>query len=32
MVCDNLQLVERRALRPMGIFTMMRLKRLEEAA
>lgn len=32
MVCDNLKLVERRALRPMGIFTMMRMKRLEEAA
>jgi phosphatidylethanolamine/phosphatidyl-N-methylethanolamine N-methyltransferase len=25
MVCDDLELVERRALRPLGIFTMLRL-------
>ncbi len=31
MVCDNLKVIERRALRPMGIFTMMRMKRHAEA-
>jgi phosphatidylethanolamine/phosphatidyl-N-methylethanolamine N-methyltransferase len=28
MVCDNLKLVDRRPMRPFGIFTMMRFQKL----
>jgi phosphatidylethanolamine/phosphatidyl-N-methylethanolamine N-methyltransferase len=31
MVCDDLELVEKRGLRPMGLFTMMRFRKLREA-
>jgi phosphatidylethanolamine/phosphatidyl-N-methylethanolamine N-methyltransferase len=31
MVCEDLQLVEKRGLRPMGLFTMMRFKKASEA-
>jgi phosphatidylethanolamine/phosphatidyl-N-methylethanolamine N-methyltransferase len=31
MVCDDLKLVEKRGLRPMGIFTMMRFEKLSQA-
>jgi phosphatidylethanolamine/phosphatidyl-N-methylethanolamine N-methyltransferase len=31
MVCDDLKLVEKRGMRPMGIFTMMRFHKLAEA-
>jgi phosphatidylethanolamine/phosphatidyl-N-methylethanolamine N-methyltransferase len=30
MVCENLSVTERRALRPWGIFTMMRFKKVAE--
>jgi phosphatidylethanolamine/phosphatidyl-N-methylethanolamine N-methyltransferase len=31
MVCDDLKLVERKSMRPFGIFTMMRFQKLAEA-
>ena len=31
MVCDNLRLVGRRALRPWGLFTMLRFEKIREA-
>ena len=31
MVCDDLQLIEKRGLRPMGLFTMMRFRKASEA-
>jgi phosphatidylethanolamine/phosphatidyl-N-methylethanolamine N-methyltransferase len=31
MVCDDLKLVERKSVRPFGIFTMMRFQKLAEA-
>ena len=31
LVCDDLELVEKRGLRPMGLFTMMRFRKLRES-
>jgi phosphatidylethanolamine/phosphatidyl-N-methylethanolamine N-methyltransferase len=30
MVCGDLELIERRGLRPLGLFTMMRFRKLEQ--
>ena len=32
MVCDDLQLMDRKSLRPLGIFTMMRFRKLASVA
>jgi phosphatidylethanolamine/phosphatidyl-N-methylethanolamine N-methyltransferase len=32
MVCENLKVVDRRALRPWGLFTMLRFEKTFEAA
>ena len=32
LVCDDLEVIERRALRPMGIFTMLRMRKAQSSS